>query len=185
MKKILFLSIACLTLSGTFAQTKYFTTKSGYTSFDAGTGVEDITAINKSTTTVIDPTSGAIQFSMLIKGFEFKSQLMQDHFNENYMESEKFPKSTFKGNITNIKKVNFSKDGNYPVTVKGTLELHGVKNEVETTGMIKVAGESVIATADFSILLADYKIPVPSVVGEKLSKSAKIKLNCTYSVLNK
>jgi polyisoprenoid-binding protein YceI len=101
------------------------------------------------------------------------------------MESEKFPKSTFKGNITNIKKVNFAKDGNYPVTVKGTLELHGVKNEVETTGMIKVAGESVIATADFSILLADYKIPVPSVVGEKLSKSAKIKVNCTYSVLNK
>jgi polyisoprenoid-binding protein YceI len=117
------------------------------------------------------------------KGFEFWSQLMQDHFNENYMESEKYPKSTFTGNITNISKVNFSKDGSYPVTVKGTLDMHGVKKEIETTGSFKVTGEQVLGTANFIVALEDYKIVIPGVVKDKLAKTVQIKITCNYNPL--
>ena len=108
---------------------------------------------------------------------------MQEHFNENYMESDKYPKSIFKGKITNIDKVNFQKEGNYPVTVKGTLELHGVTKDVETNGTFKVAGEGVESVAEFVVTLEDYKIAIPGVVKDKISKTAKIKVNCNYAVL--
>lgn len=183
--KIVPLSLMALCLTLNLSAQKFYTTKAGQTSFDAGTGLEDIKAVNKSTTSVIDPASGQIQFSLLIKGFEFKSQLMQDHFNENYMESDKFPKSTFKGKISNPEKVNFSKDGSYPVTVTGTLEIHGVKKDISATGTIKVSGESVSASSDFEITLKDYSINIPGVVEDKLSKTAKIKYSGTYAVLNK
>jgi polyisoprenoid-binding protein YceI len=183
IKKILSISLFTLALYSVNGQAKYYSTKSGQAYFDAGTGIEDIKGINKSTTSVIEPSTGKIQFSLQIKGFEFKSQLMQDHFNENYMESDKYPNSTFKGNITNIENVSFTKDGTYPVTVKGILEMHGVKKDIETKGTLKVSGENVIANADFNVQMADYKIDVPSVVGDKLSKTAKIKINCTYKPL--
>jgi hypothetical protein len=183
MKKILFVSLLTLSLSNAMAQKKLYSTTTGTTFFDAGTGVENISATNKSTTSVFDATSGQIQFKIMNKGFEFWSQLMQDHFNENYMESEKYPKSTFTGNITNISKVNFSKDGNYPVTVKGTLDMHGVKKEIETTGNFKITGEQVLGTANFIVALEDYKIVIPGVVKDKLAKTVQIKISCNYNPL--
>jgi len=183
MKKIILLAFIFAFISNiSSAQAKkVFSTKTGTTFFDAGTGVEDISATNKSTVSAFDAIAGTIQFSLNVKGFEFWSQLMQDHFNENYMESDKFPKSTFNGKITNIDKVNFSKDGSYPVNVKGTLEIHGVKKEVETSGTLKVTGENINATAEFIVVMDDYKIAIPGVVKDKLSKTAKIKINCNYT----
>jgi len=182
MKKLFFAISALLLIHTSFAQKRYFT-KTGTVSFQAGTALEDIDGTNKSTTTVFDASSGQIEFSLLVKGFEFKSALMQEHFNENYMESDKYPKSIFKGKITNIDKVNFQKEGNYPVTVKGTLELHGVTKDVETNGTFKVAGEGVESVAEFVVTLEDYKIAIPGVVKDKISKTAKIKVNCNYAVL--
>jgi hypothetical protein len=182
MKKLILITMVIMAVNFTEAQTKFYT-KSGQAWFDAGTGAEDITGTNKAVTSVIETSTGQIQFSMLIKGFEFWSQLLQDHFNENYMESDKFPKAIFKGNITNMDKVTFTKDGNYPVTVKGTLEIHGVKNEVETKGSIKVKGETIDANSEFIVVLDDYKIAIPGVVKDKLSKTAKVKINCTYTIL--
>ena len=181
MKKIIFAIVVLTSIQQVQAQ-KYFT-KTGKAWFDAGTGMEDITGTNKSTTSVLDASTGQIQFQLLVKGFEFWSQLMQDHFNENYMESDKFPKSTFKGTITNMDKVNVSKDGTYPVTVKGTLEIHGVKQEVETKGTLKVKGETIDASAEFVVTMDDYKIAIPTVVKDKLSRTAKIKINCNYTPL--
>ena len=163
------------------AQNVYMT-KTGGAWFDAGTGVEDITGNNKSVLSAINTSTGDIQFSVNIKSFEFWSALLQEHFNENYMESDKYPKSTFSGKIINIDKVNTNKDGSYPVSVKGTLEIHGVKKEVETKGILKVSGESINATADFTVVLDDYKIPIPNLVKDKLSKTAKIKINCLYTI---
>lgn len=182
MKKIILIVTAFFLIQTSFAQKRYFT-KTGTVSFNAGTALEDIDGINKSTTCVFDATSGQVEFALLVKGFEFKSSLMQEHFNENYMESDKYPKSNFKGKITNIDKVNFQKDGTYPVTVKGTLEIHGVKKEIETTGTFKVSGETVSSTAEFTVVLEDYKIDIPGVVKDKISKTAKIKVNCSYSIL--
>jgi hypothetical protein len=182
MKKIILIATAFFLINASFAQKRYFT-KTGNVSFRAGTAVEDIDGINKSTTCIFDAATGDIQFAILIKGFEFKSALMMEHFNENYMESDKFPKSTFKGKILNLDKVNFQKDGTYPATVKGTLEVHGVKKEVETTGSFKVTGETVLATADFTILLEDYKIEIPGLVKDKISKTAQIHVNCSNGIL--
>ncbi len=183
MKKIILYSFIALSTLQVSAQKKIYSTKTGTAFFDAGTGVENISATNKSTISAFDAVSGQIQFSIMVKGFEFWSQLMQDHFNENYMESDKFPKSTFTGKITNLDKVNFSKDGSYPVDVKGTLEIHGVKKEVAAKGTMKISGETVTATSDFVVVLEDYGIRIPGVVKDKLAKDAKIKINCNYSLL--
>ena len=182
MKQLLF---TCALAFGTFAliaQPKYGT-KTGKISFDAGTGLEDILAENKGVSSAINAKTGKIQFKMTITGFEFKRQLMQDHFNENYMESEKFPEASFSGNITNIDKVNFTKDGTYKANVKGTLKMHGEEKEVETDGVIKVKGDQVTTQAEFTITLEDYKINIPSVVKDKLSKTVKISVDCDYSLL--
>jgi hypothetical protein len=183
MKKIVFALSAFLLIQSSFAQKRYFT-KTGVVSFQAGTALEDIDGTNKSATTVFDASTGQIEFALLVKGFEFKSSLMQEHFNENYMESGKYPKSVFKGKITNIDKVNFQKTGSYPVTVSGTLELHGISKEVETSGLFKVLNdETLTSTAEFTVVLDDYKISIPGVVKDKISKTAKIQVYCSYAVL--
>jgi hypothetical protein len=184
MKKIALIGLMSLIVNVGFSQDKYFT-KTGKIFFDAGTGIEDISATNKSTTSVIDIKTGQLAFETLIKGFEFKNQLMQDHFNENYMESEKLPKSIFKGNIENINKVNFKKDGSYSATIKGKLELHGVTKDVTTKATIKVTKGEISAICSFDVNLEDYKINIPSIAKEKLSSTAKIKVECNYAALKK
>jgi hypothetical protein len=182
MKQMLIVIISFVLSLPVFSQKRYFT-KSGQINFAAGTAAEDIDGVNKATTSVFDAATGQIEFAVLVKGFEFKRALMQEHFNENYMESDKFPKSVFKGKIIDVNKVNFQKDGSYPVTVKGVLDMHGVKKEIETTGTMKVAGESVHSDAAFTVLLADYKIAIPSLVKDKISQTVTIKVNCNYNVL--
>ena len=122
MKRIFFLiSLSLITLAVS-AQDKYFT-KTGKIHFDATTpsSPEKIDGVNKSSICVIDTKTGNIQFSLLMKGFEFERALMMEHFNENYVESDKFNKTTFKGTITNNESINYSKDGVYPAKVKGKL----------------------------------------------------------------
>lgn len=164
-----------------YSQQRYFT-RNGTISFAAGTG-EDIDGINKTTTSVLDATSGQIEFAVLVKGFEFKRALMQEHFNENYMESDKYPKSIFKGKIANIDKINFQKDGLYPVLVKGVLDMHGLKKDIEANGTFKVSGGTVNSNAEFVLLLSDYNITIPSLVKDKISKTVTIKVSCNYSPL--
>jgi polyisoprenoid-binding protein YceI len=180
-KQFIFSMLLMLSMHCSIAQNKLFTTNTGTISFDAGTGVEDIKATSKAAVSVLKPSTGDLQMQVTITTFEFKSQLMEDHFNENYMESEKYPKSTFKGTITNMNTVNMNKPGNYAVKVKGTLEMHGVAKEVETTGTLNVTAENVTAIADFTIALKDYNINIPGAVTEKLSKTCKISVNCTMA----
>jgi polyisoprenoid-binding protein YceI len=165
------------------AQNRYFT-KTGTISFKAGTPLEDIDALNKSVTSIFDVSTGQIEFAVLIKGFEFRRGLMQEHFNENYMESEKFPKATFKGKFADISKISFSKDGSYPTKVNGTLEIHGVKKEVEIEGLIKVANGVVTSSSDFKVLLADYNITIPGAVRDKISPTVDVHTECAYKPMN-
>ncbi|MFM7709361.1 MAG: YceI family protein [Ferruginibacter sp.] len=181
MKHFFSLMLLSFALNTSYSQVKLYSTKTGTIFFDAGTGVEDIKATNKGVTAVIQPSTGAIQFEAAIKGFEFKIQLMEDHFNENYMDSEKFPKSTFRGTIENPTAINYTKDGNYPVIVTGTLEMHGVKKDITAKGTISVKKGEVSSSATFDIKLADFNIKIPAIAKEKLSEKATIKVDCTYS----
>lgn len=161
------------------AQSRYFT-KTGTINFTAGTSLEDIEAINKSTTSVFDVSTGQIEFAVLIKGFEFKRGLMQEHFNENYLESEKYPRSTFKGRFEDVSKINFKKNGEYAVLVKGTLEIHNVKKEIEIPGTIKVQDGIVSSNSIFKVLVDDYNIKIPGAVKDKISPTVEIRVNCVY-----
>jgi polyisoprenoid-binding protein YceI len=165
--------IGCTAL---FAQ-KYMT-RTGKITFNATSkkSPEKIEAINNEVANILDAQSGDIVFQVLVKSFKFESELMQEHFNENYMESDKYPKAEFKGNITNHSEVSFSKDGIYNVKVAGKLTIHNVANDVTVPGTITVKGNTITAKAQFTVLLKDYKIDVPSLVADKLNKEATITL---------
>jgi hypothetical protein len=164
------------------AQEKYFT-KSGQIIFSSKTTLENIEAHNKSVTCVLDTKSGNLQFAVLMKGFEFEKALMQEHFNENYVESHKFPKAEFKGQIINSSEINYSKDGNYQARVKGKLTIHGETKEIETTGTVVVKGGKIKADAGFVVELVDYKIEVPKLVKDNISKSIHVTIDCTLEPL--
>ena len=108
---------------------------------------------------------------------------MQTHFNENYIESDKYPKAEFKGSITNNSAVNYKKDGTYPAKVKGKLTIHGVTKDVETTGTLKVNGGKIDANSTFNVLISDYNIKIPAIVKDKVSNSMKITVDCNLEPL--
>lgn len=136
--------------------------------------LEKIEGINNSGYIIIDAVSGAIEMSVLIKGFTFEKALMQDHFNENYMESTKFPKGIFKGSVSNLSEVNFAMDGDYTVKATGTMTLHGVSKPLTTTAGVNVKGGILSAHSTFEIVIADYNIDVPKVVRENIAKSVRV-----------
>lgn len=179
MKKIIFslLFIASFVLVN--GQNIYMT-KSGKISFYSRSKVEKVEADNNEVSSIINTTTGEMVFAVLLKGFHFDRALMEEHFNENYVESDKFPKSTFKGKITNISSVNFSKDGVYPVTVDGDLTLHGVTKKVSSPGSITIKSANVSAFSKFSVKMKDFNITIPALVADKISEEIDITVDCKY-----
>ncbi|MBC7850560.1 MAG: YceI family protein [Chitinophagaceae bacterium] len=164
------------------AQERVFT-KNGNISFYSEAPMETIEASNKNVTCVLDTKSGQVQFAVLMRGFEFRKALMQEHFNENYVESTKFPKAEFKGQIVNNADINYSKDGSYTATVTGKLTIHGESRDIQSQGTVKVTGGKVTASTIFNILLADYKISIPALVKDKVSNNVRITVNCPLEPL--
>ncbi|MBK9639457.1 MAG: YceI family protein [Bacteroidetes bacterium] len=162
------------------AQNRYFT-RTGKVYFLSDAPLEKIDAKNSQATSVFDATSGQFEFAILMKAFEFEKALMMEHFHENYVESDKYPKAVFKGVISNIAKVDCTKDGVYPVMYKGTLMMHGVTKEMEGKGVFTVKDGKIVAHSDFVILLSDYKIEIPSLVKEKVSNEVKIVVDANYA----
>ena len=167
MKKVATLLLVMAMTITAFSQTVYMT-RNGQVSFYSKTPMENIEGVNNEVTSMIDVAKGDIVFAILVKSFHFEKALMEEHFNENYMESSKIPKATFQGKITNLSAINFTKDGNYPATVEGDLTIHGVKQKQTATGTITVAKGKITAVSTFNIKLADYKVEIPSLVAEKI-----------------
>jgi hypothetical protein len=178
MKKAALFILLILTCTLAFNQ-KYFT-KTGFVGFYSHTSMEDIKADNNQVSSILDTQTGDIVFSILNNAFIFDRALMQEHFNENYMESEKFPKSTFKGKIVDLSKVDFKKDGTYPVEIAGDLTIHGVTKSITTAGNLEVKGSQVIGTSKFKVTPQDYGIVIPSVVQEKIAKELDITVTMNY-----
>lgn len=182
MKKQLLFCLFSLSFAGAVMGQKYFT-RDGKVSFFSATPVENIEAHNTKGTCVLDATSGNMEFAVLIKAFQFEKALMQEHFNENYLESDKYPKASFKGQVTNISEVNFKKDGEYTAKLKGKLTIHGVTKEIVTNGKITVKGGKVSAESTMEVVPGDYNIDIPSVVREKIAKSIKVTINVNLEEL--
>ena len=164
-------------LKVTFAQT--YMTRTGKKYFDATTKAspEKIEGKNNEVACILDAKTGDVRFQVLVKSFKFERELMQEHFNENYMESDKFPKADFKGAINNSGEVNFAKNGSYNAKVSGKLTMHGVTNDISVPGTIVVKGNTVALKAKFSVKLQDYHISIPGVVADKIDKEATISID--------
>jgi hypothetical protein len=169
--------------AGLVLNAQKYMTKNGYIGFYSHTSMEDIKGDNNQVAGVIDISTGEMVFQALIKSFHFDRALMEEHFNENYMESDKFPKSSFKGKITNLSSVNFSTNGKYDVTVEGDLTIHDVKNKISTKGIIEVVTGGINASAKFNVIPEDYKITIPGVVREKINKNLEVTVLIKYTPL--
>jgi hypothetical protein len=181
MKRLI---VMFLLLSLAFAvNAQKYMTKNGFVGFFSNTPMENIKGDNNQVAGILDISTGEMVFQALIKSFRFDRALLEEHFNENYMESDKFPKSSFKGKIANLSSVNFSKNGTYDVTVEGDLTIHDVTNKISTKGTVEVVTGGINASSKFNIVPEDYKINIPGVVREKISKNLEVTVTMKYAPL--
>lgn len=175
MKKF-FLGFAALcSLVANTLQAQVISTKTGHVNFYSKSPLEVISADNYKVGAAIDLTSGVVEFSMLIKGFEFEKALMEEHFNAaEYMHSEKFPKATFKGKILDYKAIDLAKDGTHKVKVAGDMTIHGVTKKIEVEGNIEVKKGKANINSVFNIAVKDYGVIVPGAVATKIAEQLKI-----------
>jgi hypothetical protein len=162
-----------------------YMTKNGFIGFYSKTPMEEIKADNNQVVSALDVSSGDMVFQALIKSFHFERALMEEHFNENYMESDKIPKSIFKGKITNLSSVNFTKPGTYDITVDGDLTIHDVTNKVSIKGTLEVVSGGINASSKFNIVPEDYKITIPGVVRDKIDKNLEVTVKMKYTPVGK
>ncbi|GIV28343.1 MAG: hypothetical protein KatS3mg027_2157 [Bacteroidia bacterium] len=150
--------------------------KSTLITFYSDAPLEKIEAKNTSSTPVFNTPTGDFQIRVNMLAFQFKNDLMKEHFNENYVESEKYPYATFKGkcNITN-----FEEGKEYDVVMKGTMDLHGVSKEIEVHGKIKKQNNELILFAEFFLKPADFKIKIPTMLTEKIAEEVKVTFTST------
>jgi hypothetical protein len=182
MKKAILLSLSVIALQFANAQSIQITKTGKISFYSKAKSIDKVEADNNEVSSILNTQTGDMVFAVLIKGFHFASALMEEHFNENYLESGKFPKSTFKGKITNLSSVNFTKDGTYAVSVEGDLTLHGVTKNAKATGAITIKGGKVSANSKFQVKLKDYSISIPSLVADKISEDIDITVDCKYEL---
>lgn len=176
-------TIFCLALAfmAVPAIAQQYLTRSARVHFFSETPFENIEATNNEVAAVLDMASGSFQVIVPIISFQFEKALMQQHFNSDYLESDKYPKAEFKGRIENLNTVNFRKDGKYPVMAAGKLSIHGVTRDVKAPGLIIVKGGSPTAEASFMVRCADYNVKIPSVVSRKIAEVIKVSFSAPMS----
>lgn len=183
MKKAVLIMSLLVAVSVTFGQK--FITKNGYIKFYSVTPVETIEAHNRQVNSALDITTGDFVFKVLIKSFEFEKALMQEHFNENYMESDKFPDATFSGKILNLSAIDFTKDGKYEAEVEGDMKIHGEIKKVKEKGTFEVSGGKISGKSVFMVHLADYKIKIPNTVVNNIAEDIQVTVDVNLEQLKK
>ena len=157
------------------AQNKYLT-KKGFISFFSTSPIEDIEARNQQVAAVLDLGSGQLAFALPITGFVFKRALMQEHFNESYLESEKYPKATFAGQFTGATAATLAIPGPHPAQASGDLTIHGVTRRITAPDTLELKNGQLLATASFDVAPADYKIEIPLLVRNSIAKIVAVKV---------
>jgi len=174
MKSVLLFLLPALFYFPATAQDVYLDTK-GTISFFSSTPVEDIDAVSNQAVDAMNIKTGDVYFKVKMETFTFKKALMEEHFNENYIESDKYPYGSFKGKID--QSIDFTKDGTYSVTVTGDFTIHGVTKHRTIPGTIVVKGQSVEVTSTFEVKVADHNIKIPTIVIEHIAESVQAKVH--------
>ncbi|MDI9880591.1 YceI family protein [Flectobacillus longus] len=172
MRIIIFMSLCLIGLLSK-AQAQVYMTTTGLTQIFSETPMENISADNKVVSAALNTVTKEVVVRIQVIGFKFPNKLMEEHFNENYMETTKFPTSSFKGKI--IDAIDFQKNGTYEVNIKGVLEIHGVKQEKTVKAKLQIGLGKIIIDAPFDVKLADFKVDIPKLVFEKIAEVISIK----------
>lgn len=176
MKSFIAFLLLVVGTAGLHSQSKKMT-KTGEIYFEASVpSFEEVAARNKSTTVVLNTETGEIAALALIKGFRFKIALMEEHFNENYMESNRYPKATFKGKIYGLD-VNTLNESPKELSIKGILDIHGKSKEITIPAKVKKNSEGIVIASNFSVNSDDFDIQIPKVVSKKVAKKVNINLD--------
>lgn len=183
---LLFIKILAIICMLSFAKTKtlgaqdnVFVCKAVKVSFFSSAPIEDIAAHTEKGVSALNTQNKKIYFKIPIRSFEFQKSLMQEHFNENYMESDDYPYATFSGNI--ISDIDFSKEGSYPVEVDGDLSVHGVTKHYREKGKLVIGNGSIMVSAEFKVRLADHKIDIPEILFMNIAEVLSVKIDANYS----
>jgi len=154
-------------------------TRSAFVGFYSKTPLEDIRGENNQVYAILDPDKHQLAFAMLMRGFIFTKELMQEHFNENYVESDKFPKATFSGTCSGD--MDLQTNGIYQVVVKGDITLHGVTQPVETTAQLDVKNDRITGTAAFDLKPESFQIKIPSIVRDKIAQQIHVRVQTVWT----
>lgn len=169
--------IAILLVSGWSIAQEKMICKTGNITFEASVpAFEEVKATNTNVTVVLNPKTGEIASLALMKGFRFKVALMEEHFNENYIESDKYPKAIFKGKIENFNAGSLTASPKN-FTINGKLELHGKTVAVKTIAKMSQSGSGITLVSDFSVNASDFDISIPAVVKNKVSNKINIQVD--------
>jgi hypothetical protein len=185
MKKITTLTLFALLLSvfSLQGQDRYLT-RTGQIKFVSSAPMEDIEANNNKVLSVLDIGKGQVVVDLLIKSFEFEKKLMQEHFNENYMESSKFPKSTFKGTFDVPEGLNSKADGSYELAVKGDLTIHGVTKNIDAKAKATVKAGKITCDLTFNVNVKEFEIKIPNVVVKNIAETVEVTAKFEYEIYN-
>lgn len=181
MRPAFFFALIGALLCTTDVVAQRYMTRDGTIRFYSETPVEDIEAVNNQVSTAIDLDKGEIVFSLLMKAFTFEKALMQEHFNEKYVESDKFPKATFKGKIEDAADLELN-DAPQEVSIKGALTIHGVTRDITITATLALTNQkNIVGKAVFDIAPADYDIKIPAAVRDNIAKQIQVTVNARYA----
>ena len=175
-KNIISTSFLLLLLNFAYSQEKYLTTK-GHIDFFSHTIAEDIKADNNQVLSIINLEDKEIVIHVLMKSFLFPNSLMQEHFNEDYVESDKFPKSKFTGQITGF---NPNVDSEQKVVIKGALNLHGKTKQIDVSCMLSLKDESIYVKGSFMIQVEEFNIKIPQSTINNIAKSIKVSFDIKH-----
>jgi hypothetical protein len=155
-----------------------FTCKEGKVSFFSEAPMENIEAHSTSVNSFLNTSTKEVAFIISIRGFRFAKSLMQEHFNEKYLESDKYPNATFKGKIN--EEVDFTKDGIYLVTSTGKMNIHGVEKQITHTGKLTVKKNEINLVSDFDVAIKDYNITIPKLLFQNIADTVRVKMDVNY-----
>ena len=179
IKRNAFVFFLFLSLSSTGQK---FITENSKVVFFSGAAIEDITAENAKAMSIFDTGSGDIAFSIPIREFKFAKSLMQEHFNEKYMDTEKFPKSTFQGKITGYVS---STSGTQVVRAQGKLTIHGITKDVDIPGTVEFVANKIMLKSNFMVKLDDYSVSRPKLLWQNIAEEVKVSIDFTFKPYEK